>query len=47
VDPDTRWISGLFASGSANQHPAVHRYRPSAIPATDGQATGPGAGEPR
>jgi len=61
VDPDTRWISGLFASGAADQDradgsslpahdapevPARH-YRPSDTPAADGQATGPGAGEPR
>jgi AI-2 transport protein TqsA len=61
VDPDTRWISGLFASGAADQDradgsslpahdapevPARH-YRPSDNPAADGQATGPGAGEPR
>jgi len=47
VDPDTRWISRLFASGSADQPPAVRPYRPSATPAADGQATGPGAGERR
>src|SRR6476661_6798206 len=47
VDPDTRWISRLFASGSADQPPAVRPYRPSATPAADGQATGPGAGEQR
>jgi AI-2 transport protein TqsA len=61
VDPDTRWISGLFASGAADQDRAdgsslpahdapevpAHDYRPSDTPAADGQATGPGAGEPR
>ena len=65
VDPNTRWISGLFASGSSAQDPAgdpaegssllspdapevpVRGLRRSAVPAADGQATGPGAGEQR
>jgi hypothetical protein len=65
VDPATRWISGLFASGSSAEDPAddpaegssllspdapevpVRGLRRSEIPAADGQATGPGAGEQR